>query len=374
MKRIYDDLLLERLTSKRMVVVKGPKFSGKANYIQSLVESFSSITIWDCEDKKTRKTLNEFDENVLRELIGVPFVLLKEAQSLITIQELIEAILAHTELNCTLVITSSYQPLIMAELMVALKMEDAVIDLYPPLFQEIANKDGLIQLDQTISQRLIYGNYTAVIDSENPEEELNSIIERTIFTHLNPNERINKRNQLFKALQFISFKLGETISYNEIGFYASLDNETVERYIDLLTKAFVLIKLPTYYTGKRYELKKGNVFYFFDNGIRNALIQNLNPVDLRIDVDVLWKNWLISERIKWNYLLNKEITYYCWKTNTKQSVDLIEVKETGLTAYQMLYDKRKKAKFPKSFQEHYPDTVMHTINKSTYWVFLTKKN
>lgn len=373
MERIYDEVLLEKLTTKKLLIVKGPKYSSKASYLQSLIESFSTVQLFDFNDKKVRAKFESIEENELLQLLECPYILLKEAQSLSSIQRLVEMILFNNAFNCTVVITSSYDPLLMEELVEALKVEDAIVEIYPPLFQEIAKEVGLVNLDQSLHHRLIYGNFPSVLTAEDPKEELNVIMENTIFTRLNPSERMNKKEKLIKVLQFISFHLGENLSYNEIGFYAGLDNETVERYIDLLVKSYVLIKLPSYYTGKRYELKKAHTFYFFDNGIRNAIIQNFNPIDLRIDIAALWKNWLIAERMKWNHFLGREIQYYCWKTNTNQHVDLIEIVDRKMTAYQTLWDKRKKAKFPKSFEMHYTESLRHTINKSTYWAFLSKK-
>lgn len=373
MKRIYDEKVLEKLISQKILIVKGPKYSEKAKYIQSLIESFSTVAIFDCEDKKIKQKLASIEKEELSLLFDAPYILLKEAQNLQSIQSLVETILFSGSFNCNLVLTSSFDPLLMEDLITALKMEEAIIDIYPMLFQEIANHVGLVQLDQNLQDRLIYGNFSAVLKSEKPEEMLREIIEQMIFTHLNPNERINKKEKLMKVLQYLSFKLGEPLSYHEIGEYATLDNETVERYIHLLTKCYVLIKLPSYYHGNRYEMKKTHLFYFIDNGIRNALTNNFNPIELRIDQAALWKNWLISERIKWNQFLGKKMNYYIWRTNTKQTVDFIEEDETQTMAYQFLWDKRKKAKFPNSFQEHYPNLVRHNINKSTYWTFLTKK-
>jgi hypothetical protein len=174
-------------------------------------------------------------------------------------------------------------------------------------------------------------------------------------------------------LQFISFSLGEPLSYLAIGEYAGLDNETVERYVELLERAYVLISVPSFYNDNKYELKKTHTFYFLDNGVRNALIRNFNNIDLRIDLDKLWKNWLIAEKIKWNSYLKSPIKYYFWRTHTKQQIDFIEIQDGKIAAYKTLWDKRKKPKFPLSFSTYYPEASLHALNRSTYWGFLSKK-
>jgi hypothetical protein len=199
------------------------------------------------------------------------------------------------------------------------------------------------------------------------------MVQEVIFTNLGVTDRINKGDKLMRMLQIIAFNIGEPVSYNEIGEKCGLDNETVERYVDLLERSFLLIRIPSYYNGHRYELKKSHVIYFLDNGIRNVLISNFNPVFLRNDIDQLWRNWLISERIKWNRLNNRTAEYKFWRTHTRQTMDFIELSEGKASAYKTSWEKKKKMKFPALFTTAYPDVATLTLNRSTYWGFLTKK-
>jgi predicted AAA+ superfamily ATPase len=147
----------------------------------------------------------------------------------------------------------------------------------------------------------------------------------------------------------------------------------VERYIDLLEKAFILKKIPSYFNYHRYELKKTHIVYFMDNGFRNAIIKNFHPLDLRNDVDALWKNWLIAERIKWNDFNANTSNYYFWRTHTRLQMDFIEEKAGQIMAYKSIWDKRGKPKFPLSFKKYYPEAGQFALNRSTYWGFLSKK-
>ena len=181
-----------------------------------------------------------------------------------------------------------------------------------------------------------------------------------------------------RMLQLLAFNVGEPISYNDIGERSGLDNETVERYIQLFEDAFVLIKLPSYFNDNRYELKKTHCVYFQDNGIRNALISNFNSTSLRNDMNDLWRNYMISERIKWIRMNNLKKKVYFWRTHTRQQMDFVEVGRDQIMAYKsdpkmIGWEKRKNVKIPKSFTDFYPNIKTSILNKSTYWNFLTRK-
>lgn len=372
--RMIQEQVKNHLLNNKILILMGSKGVGKKKLILDAIDDASEVLIFDANNKKVQKELTFTNpKELLEKLEGRSYVLIQDAQYLNDLQQIIETILFGDE-NTTLILTCSFEPLLDDILKEALDMQGLILNLYPPLFQEIANQMGIVEFDKTLPQRLVYGNYPEVIlEQENKEDFLLDLVEKAIFTNFSPNERINKGEKLLKMLQILAFEVGEVISYNDVGFRCGLDNETVERYIDLLQKAFILIKIPTYYNGHKYELKKAHTVYFYDNGIRNAIIRNFNEIDLRNDVDVLWKNWLISERIKWNVQNGNQLTYYFWRTNTKQHMDFIEVKDDQISAYKSIWDKRKKPKFPLSFKTAYPQAATHALNRSTYWGFLSKK-
>jgi predicted AAA+ superfamily ATPase len=255
-----------------------------------------------------------------------------------------------------------------------LQLQGLEMTIHPTTFYELAQHNSLPTEEQLLEQRLIYGNYPEVTENlDQAQDVLSEMVQEVIFTNLGVTDRINKGENLMRMLQTIAFHIGEPISYNEIAEKSDLDNETVERYIDLLEKSYLLIRLPSFFNDKRYELKKSHVIYFVDNGIRNVLIRNFNPLNLRNDVDQLWRNWLISERIKWNKLQGKNAEYKFWRTHTKQTMDFLEFQNGQVAAYKTAWEKKKKIKFPTSFTEAYPTISTHSLNRSTYWSFLTKK-
>lgn len=367
--------LKEQILTNKLLLVNGPRAVGKETIIQEVFQSSGLPFIsFSANEKNVKKQFETVSESSLKELFGSNrFVVIQEAQYLEQLQNIIEIVLS-ADFNLTLVLVCSYEPLIDDVLREVLQMQGLELTILPPSFYELAQFNGLPVEEKLLDQRLIYGNYPKVVaDLENAQTTLKELVDEVIFTNLGVTDRINKGEKLYRMLQLLAFEVGNAISYNDIGERCGLDNETVERYIDLLEKSFVLIKLPSYFNNHRYELKKGHTIYFVDNGIRNVLINNFNPMLLRNDWDAIWKNWLVAERVKWNKMNNKEVNYFFWKTHTKQVMDFIEVENGNVSAYKTSWEKRKKMKFPLSFTEAYPFAKTFTLNRSTYWGFLTKK-
>lgn len=364
----------EHITTNKILIVQGPRKVGKTALIKAALPEGASVMHLDASDKKTKAVFENPTKESIQEIVqGYSFIVIKDAQYLVHLQQFIEEIL-FGDYPVNLLLTCSFAPVIDDVLKEALESHGLIMTLYPCMFQEIANSSGIVEFDKTIQQRLVYGNYPQAIEEpQSAEAFLLELINDVIFTHLNPSERINKSDKLIKMLQILAFDMGEPISYNDIGFRSGLDNETVERYIHLLQRAFILIRIPSFYNGHKYELKKTHTVYFTDNGIRNAIIRNFNDPELRNDMDVLWKNWLIAERMKWNAVNENYCQYYFWRTHTRQTMDFIEVRDNKVTAYKSIWDKRKKPKFPASFKTAYPDASTHALNRSTYWGFLSKK-
>lgn len=372
--RILQQKVKQHIENNKILVLLGPKSVGKNQLVRQCIADQSTILQLDGNSKVVKKSLENPTESTLKAIFGThKYIVIDDAQYLLHLQTIIEEVLFQ-DYPINLILNCSFEPILDDVLREVLQMQGLELRLYPLLFQELAQIQGIVEFDKNITQRLIYGNYPQVIENPaNASHFLIQLLEEAIFTNLSPNERINKSDKLLKMLQALAFQLGEPISYNDIGFKAGLDNETVERYIELLEKACILIKIPSYYNGHKYELKKTHCVYFVDNGIRNAIIRNFNDFELRNDHDVLWKNWLISERIKWNQSQENTCQYAFWRTHTKQQMDFLEIRGDKVTAYKSIWDKRKKPKFPASFKTAYPDATLFALNRATYWGFLSKK-
>jgi hypothetical protein len=374
-KRVPSARLKACIQESKVVLVKGPRLSGKFTLVADVLNELSvNWQHFDARKKSFLQQVTDVSIEQLNEAMGAsPYTVIREAQYVRNLQAIIESVLEGS-LNTTLILCCSFDPLMDPEFSEVLRMQGLEIHVYAPSFYEMAQHNTLPEEEKALETRLIYGTYPHVTeDQENAEERLKELVSEAVFTQLGVTDRINKGDKLTKMLQVVAFNIGEPVSYNEIAEKCGLDNETVERYVDLLEKAFILVRLPSFYNGHRYELKKTHVLYFLDNGIRNALINNFNPIDLRNDVEQLWRNWLIAERLKWNAMNGVFPDYFFWRTHTRQSMDFIETTSAKTSSYKTSWEKKKKVKFPASFRSAYAEISTHVLNRSTYWGFLTKK-
>jgi uncharacterized protein len=342
--RIQYQVIKEKIAGNKLLLITGPREVGKQAIVHEiLVATGFKFLVLNAQKRATKKLFEGVTSDRLKMHFGDNrFVVIQEAQYLDQLQLIIEEILAESWKG-TLVLLCSYEPLMDEVLREVLQIQGLEVQLFPPSFYELAQHHGLPVEEALLEQRLIYGNFPSVVaDLENAETKLKELLDQVVFTNLGVTDRINKGEKLMHMLQILAFEIGDAVSYNDVGDRCGLDNETVERYVDLLVKSFVLIKIPSYFNNHRYELKKSHVIYFVDNGIRNVLINNFNPMTRRNDWDQIWRNWLIAERIKWNRINNKEVQSYFWKTHTKQVMDYLEVDKGLIQAYKTSWEKEKK--------------------------------
>jgi len=245
--------------------------------------------------------------------------------------------------------------------------------LLPLSFGELSNHHGLLEERRILEHRMVYGSYPDIITSVGREQELLRLLaDSYLFKDLLNLEGINKPALLEKIVKALALQLGSEVSFQEIGRLVGADSQTVERYIDLLEKTFVLFRLPSYSRNVRNEIKKGKKIYFHDNGIRNAIIGNFQPIYSRSDAGALWENYLVSERFK--MLANKGInaTGYFWRTSQQQEIDYIEEQNQKLLACEFKWNPSRKKSFPTTFERAYPDAELRVITPADYDQFLTQ--
>jgi len=369
--RSQKGLLKDKIISNRLILVQGPKRVGKQTLLLEVIDELNfPFCVIDLNDKdlkaEVEKGIDFFGEKP-------KVVILLDAQYLNNLNELVEAVLMN-KIKSTLVFCCSFTPNIESDYLEALRIEKSIIRLLPPCFHESAKHFGLPNEEQILEERLIFGCYPEVSENlELAESKLQEIIQDAIFTRLSESERINKGEKLMTLLRALAFNIGEAVSYNELAIQSDLDNETVQRYISLLEDAFILFRLPSYHNDNRYELKKSNTIYFVDNGIRKALIRNFNPTYLRNDMNALWLNYVISERLKLLQLNDVKFSAFFWKTHTNQQVDYIEVVQNKVGAYCFDWEKRGRVRVPVRFKKLYPSIKCKIINRSSYWSLLSQK-
>lgn len=243
--------------------------------------------------------------------------------------------------------------------------------LFPLSFNEMVENTSIIEEKRLLEHRMIYGYYPEVVSLSGDENEvLKSLTDAYLYKDLFALEYIKKPSIIEKLLQALALQIGNEVSYNELSQIVGADKETVERYINYLEQAYVIYRLDSFCRNLRNEIKKGKKIYFYDNGIRNALIRNFNPLTLRQDTGALWENFIITERMKKMQYQRVWINKYFWRTIAQQEIDYIEEMNGVLYAYEFKWNSKRKVSLPESFNKAYPKSMFQSINKDNYSDFI----
>lgn len=365
----------ERLFQGKAIVLLGPRQSGKTTLIQDVLErSGEKYLVLNADEPDVRELLEGATSARLRTIVGNSrIVCIDEAQRIPNIGLTLKLLTDQIPEAQTIATGSSSLELnsSIAEPLTGRKFEFA---LSPLAFEELSNHHGLLQERRFLEHRLVYGSYPEVVTSSGREEELVRLLaDSYLFKDLLTLEGIKKPSLLERIVKALALQLGSEVSLPEIARTAGADAHTVERYIDLLEKAFVLFRLPAYSRNVRNEIKKGRMIYFLDNGVRNALIGNFLPLSSRTDTGALWENYLVAERRK--MLANKKMNAaaYFWRTTQQQEIDYIEEGEQSLLACEFKWNPNKKGtRFPKTFLRAYSHAETRSITPADYDLFLTQ--
>lgn len=243
--------------------------------------------------------------------------------------------------------------------------------LFPISFEEFQNSTGYLNAEKDFENRLIYGFYPEVINNPGEEKEiLNEIAESYLFRDILALGNIKKPEVLEKILRALAFQVGHEVSYNEIAQLTGVDKNTVSTYIHLLELSFIIFPLTSFSRNLRNEIKTNRKIYFYDNGIRNALIQNYNPIEFRNDIGALWENFLMVERLKHNHYHKNYVNSYFWRTVQKQEIDYIEESGGKIKGFEFKWNPKVKPNIPINFVKTYHAEVA-VINRDNFRNFLS---
>ncbi len=246
--------------------------------------------------------------------------------------------------------------------------------LYPVSFSEMVAHHGLLTEKRLIEHRLRFGYYPEILTKSGEEKELLKLLANSyLYKDLLTIEQVKKPALLEKLLKALALQVGSEVNFSELGQMVGADFKTIEKYIDLLERTFVIFRLPALHRNVRNEIKKGKKIYFYDCGIRNAIIGNFNRFSSRSDVGALWENFVIAERKKFLAYQGKDATNYFWRTTQPQEVDLIEEEEGALSAFEIKWNPAERVKFSQTFIENYPGTQTAAISPANVEDFLLEK-
>jgi len=238
---------------------------------------------------------------------------------------------------------------------------------------ELDQVENQIEKRDNLRMRLAYGNYPELIHLNNLEDKseyLNEIVNSYLLKDILVFESIRNSDKILSLLRFVAFQIGGEISLSELASNLSMSKNTVEKYLDLLAKVFVLHKVSGFSRNLRKEVAKRNKWYFYDNGLRNVLIANMNPLELRNEVGMLWENYQISERIKYQKYSRMIVNNFFWRTYDQQEIDWLEERQGKLFGYEFKWNPNKQPKAPKAWEKAYPESEFEVINNENYlhWV------
>lgn len=367
-------LIEKKLKDQKAILLLGPRQVGKTTLLQELTKNKRKVVHWNGDEADIREMLRNPSLVRLKNYLGdAKILVIDEAQRIENIGICIKLIVDNLK-EIKVIATGSSAFELSNKINEPLTGRKWEFQMFPLSFNEMKLHHGLLEEERLLEHRMIYGYYPDVINNPGAEKEIlkelsNSYLYKDILTW----ERINKPDRLEKLVQALAFQVGNLISYNELGQIAGLDNETVEHYINLLEKAFVVFRVGSFSRNLRNELKKSRKIYFFDNGLRNALINQFNPLALRNDKGALWENFVMAERLKHIHYSEKYCNRYFWRTAAQQEIDYLEETEGELSAFEFKYSKKKvKVKFPNSFISNYNPIKTEIITPLNFVEFVSE--
>jgi uncharacterized protein len=371
--RQIKEIIQEKLFQKKAIIVFGPRQTGKTTLLKEILsQSSEKSIILNCDDPITREMLINPSLVTLRQIVGdKKIVFVDEAQRVVSVGLTLKLIQDNIDTQLLVSGSSSFE--IANNINEPLTGRKWEFQLFPISWKELSDHEGYINSMSQLETRLIYGMYPDVINHlGNEKETLQELANSFLYKDLLQFEGVRKPELLNKILKAIAFQVGSEVSLNEVANLVQTDKNTVSKYIDLLEKVFIIFRLPSLRRNMRNEIGTKKKIYFYDNGIRNALIGNFNPLEFRTDVGALWENFLVSERIKKNSYQRNFCSSYFWRTIQQQEIDYVEEVNGKLFAFEFKWNQVHKVKVPKQFIENYPDTVFNIISKENFHEFLTE--
>ena len=370
--RFLYEIIHKRINTGKAIILIGPRQVGKTTLIKEILESKDYLFL-DGDDPKTRTILNEPNTEEIRRIIGrYKFIFIDEAQRIEGVGLTMKIIT--DQFKDVQLFTSGSSSFDLAnkinEPLTGRKWE---YQLFPISWEEYENHHGYLHSEQQLKNRLLYGFYPDVLNNAGDEISIlrnlvNSYLYRDILAHSN----LRKPEILDKLIQAIALQVGSEVNYSELAQIVNVDKNTVSKYIDILQKGYIIFKLGSFSKNVRNEIKTNKKIYFYDNGIRNMIIGNFDPIDLRTDKGAIWENFLISERVKQIEYKQSLARIYFWRTKQQQEVDFVEDIGGKISGYEFKWNDRKTKKLPKTFTDAY-NAESNIISRKNFREFVTIK-
>jgi predicted AAA+ superfamily ATPase len=366
------DYALARLFKGKAFIVFGPRQTGKTTFVEQLLTQINKKTLRiNGDDADVRDNLSKPNATQLEHLLtGYEILFIDEAQRINEIGLLIKIIVDRFK-HIQVIATGSSAFELSGKINESLTGRKYEMMLLPFSYAELTEHYDFLSEERLFEHRLIYGTYPEVVnDPANAEEHLKLLADSYLYKDLFALEEVKKPKLFERIIKALALQVGSEVNFSELAQLVKADQKTVEKYIDLLEKAFVIFSVPAFSGNVRNEIKKGRKIYFYDTGIINALTRNFNPLANRNDVGALFENYMIAERIKYLYQNQIEAKYFFWRTTQQQEIDYIEQQGDNLLAVEFKWNENKKVKVPVTFLHAYQKVTTMFVSRRDRSTFL----
>ncbi len=360
----------------KVLAIYGPRRAGKTTLIGDFLRTWNEgrYFLGTGEDRSVREVLESSDVNLIRGAFsGYALVVIDEAQALANVGAGLK-LLVDTLPEVKVIASGSSSFQLASGIGEPLTGRRRTATLFPVAAMELAAECGGMALRQRLDELLVYGSYPEILTIDNAldkAEALHELCGSYLFKDILAFENLRNADKIHRLLSLLAFQVGKEVSITELGTGLGLNRLTVERYIDLLEKTFVIFRMPGFSRNLRSEVTKTSRYYFRDNGIMNAVVNNFNPLDMRsgVDVGALWENFIVSERLKKQEYARILSNNYFWRTYERQEIDLVEERGGRLYGYEIKHGKAKPGA-PSLWKKNYPDASYQVVSRQNFADFI----
>jgi len=372
-KRTYEPLE-NHIRPNKALVIYGPHQVGKTTLLRNFLAATSLKCRLDSGDNlRTQNLLSSLDfSQILPYAEGYELLAIDEAQAIPEIGNALKIIVDQIP-EIRVIVTGSSSFELAGQIGEPLTGRKRTLTLYPIAQSEMLLRYNRYELREKLEDFLIYGSYPEVVEAANRSDKIDIITEIAdsyLLKDILALDRVKNSRTLVNLLRLLAFQVGGEVSLNKLATQLKIDVKTVQRYLDLLEKAFVIIRLGGFSRNLRKEVTRKNKFYFFDNGLRNALIAQFNRLDQRNDIGALWENFIFVERLKHRTYTSQHANMYFWRTYDQQEIDLVEERGGHLYGYECKWSTKKNISAPKSWLKTYTEASFQVITPDNYLDFI----
>ena len=370
-KRSIKSQVVEALGQKKVIIIYGARQVGKTTLVKEIIAEIPNSAYFSCDEPDVREALTNKTSTEMRAFIGGASTIVFDEAQRVTNIGLSLKLLHDSFPDLTIVATGSSSFELANKIVEPLTGRNISFTLYPISFNEYATTIGENEARRLLNHRMIYGMYPAVINSQNPEQEIKLLTQDYLFKDLLAVETVRKPMLIEKLAKLLALQMGQEVSYRELAQKLEVSSQTITSYIKLLEQAFIVFRVSPLGKNPRNEITRFEKIYFFDQGIRNALIDNFGEIETRVDKGQIFEGFFITERLKDYQITDRFTKQYFWRTKDGSEVDLIEEAKQKLTAYECKFGQDKIS--TRAWQNSFPDVPVNLVNRTNITDYLKTK-